>query len=205
MRAHRTAQAVIVAITMTLSASPAAAHMAYRDTASDANAVNTQGERGFGHYGDVATGPASVASADITGVSFAPRFRNGRVSGYAVTVAVAGKVTHGTMFSVFAVTDACSALVVKHVRTAEGKTVTDLGSNCAGGGHRTRDLPPAVVRGSRVTINVPLAALPRGIANGTVLREIYAYTVGVGPNLKPFLHAPKLDIAETHRAYRIGS
>ncbi len=205
MRAHRTAQAVIVAITLALTATPAAAHMAYRDTTSDGNAVNTQGERGFGHGGDVSTGPASVASADITGVSFAPRYRNGRVSGYAVTVAVAGKITDGTMFSVFAVTDACSTVVVKHVRTAEGKKVTDLGSNCAGGGHRTRGLPPAVVRGSRVTINVPLAALPREIGNRTVLREIYACTVGVGPNIKPFLHAPKLDIAETQRMYRIGS
>lgn len=203
MPPHFKASAALVAVALALTTAPAAAAMSYRDTASDANAVNTQGERGFGHGGDIATGAASVSSADITSVRFAPRFRDGRVSGYSVTVAVAGKVADGTMFSVFAVSDACDPLVVKHVRTAEGETLTDLGSSC-GGGRRTRSLPPAVVRGNRVTINVPLSALPRQIGKGTVLREIYAYTVAVGPNVQPFLHAPKLDIAATGKSYRIG-
>ncbi len=94
---------------------------------------------------------------------------------------------------------------MKHVRTVEGKTVTDVGSNCGGAARRTRNLAPAVVRGNRVTITVPFAALPRQIRTGTVLREIYAYTVAVGANVQPFLHAPKLDIAATRRSYRIGS
>ncbi len=201
---HGRTPAIVVALTLTLAATPAAAKMTYRDAAADANAVNTQGKRGLGHDGDVSTGPASVRSADITGVSFTPRYRNGRVSGYAVTVAVAGKVTRGTMFSVAASTGACS-VVVKHVRPAVGETVTDAGSLCEGGHYRVRELAPAVVRGSRVTINVPLSALPRQIKVGTVLREIYAYTVAAGSDVEPFLHAPKLDIAATRRSYRIGS
>lgn len=202
MARHLKVFAALVALVLT--AVPAGASMTYRDTASDANAVNTQGERGFGHGGDVATGPASVASADITSVRFASRFRNGRLSGFAVTVAVADKVVDGTMFSVFAVPGrACDGLVVKHVRTVEGDNVTDLSGSCVGN-RTTGTLPPAVVRGNRVTINVPLRALPPQIRKGTVLREIFAYTVAVGPNVKPYLHAPKLDIAATAKSYRIG-
>lgn len=201
MARHLNVFAALVALA--LSAAPAGAAMSYRDTGSDANAVNTQGERGFGHGGDVATGPVSVASADITSVRFASRYRKGRFSGYAVTVAVADKVVDGTMFSVAAAAGACD-LVVKHVRTAEGDNVTDMLTNC-GGGAATRALPRAVVGGNRVTINVPLRALPPQIRKGTVLREIFAYTVAAGPNVKPYLHAPKLDIAATRRSYRIGS
>lgn len=178
--------------------------MTYGDTSGDANAVNTQGERGFGHGGDVSTGPATVASADITGVTFAKRTRDGRVWAYALTVSVAGKVTDGTMFSVFAVTDKCDPLVVKHVRTAEGERVTELTTNCDRSARMTRRLPQATVRGNQVTMVVPLRALPAQVRKGSVLREIYAYTVAVGPNVRPFLHAPKLDIASTGKTYRIG-
>jgi hypothetical protein len=183
---------------------PAAARMTYGDVVGDANAVNTQGERGFGHGGDVSTGPASAASADITGVTFAKRVRDGRVWAYAVKVTVAGPVRNGTMFSVFAVTSNCDPVVVKHVRTAEGKKVTDLTTSCDGIGRTIRRLPPAKVRGNRVIMTVPLRALPGPIRKGSVLREIYAYTVAVGPDVKPFLHAPKLDIASTGARYRIG-
>lgn len=183
---------------------PAAAGMRYSDTSGDANAVNTQGERGFGHGGDVSTGRASVASADITDVTFANRRRNGRVWAYAVKVRLAGKPANGTMFSVFAVSDNCDPITVKHVRTAEGKKVTDVTASCDGKGRITRRLPPARVRGNTVIMTVPLRTLP-GVGRGSVLSEIYAYTVAVGPNVEPFLHAPKLDIASTGAAFRIGN
>lgn len=179
--------------------------MEYDDVSGDANAVNTQGERGFGHGGDVSTGPVTAASADITRVAFKRWVKRGNVRGYTVTVSVAGPVTDGTMFSVFAVTEDCDPVTVQHVRTAEGETLTELRAGCAGSPRTSRTLPPAIVRGSRVTIRVPLSALPTQVRMGTVLGEIYAYTVAVGPNVKPFLHAPKLDIAATRDTYRIGS
>lgn len=203
MRTHLKSLAALAVLAFAL-ATPAAARMSYSDVSGDANAVNTQGKRGFGHGGDVSTGPASVASADITEVSFSKRTRDGRLWGYAVKLTMAGKVSDGTMFSVFAVTGNCDPMTAKHVRTVEGKKVTELTSDCDGRGRIIRRLPPATVRGNTVTMTVPLKALPMGVRRGSLLSEIYAYTVAVGPNVEPFLHAPKLDIASTGATYRIG-
>ncbi len=152
------------------------------DPGGDANFLNDGGEF---HTGNQPT-PGSDPSLDLREVRFTPlRAANGTTTGFVVTVTTEAPLRDRAQITVYSQTRSCGAVQIKYV---DGARSTRLRYDGSGG----RPRPPAALLttgcssggvlletardGRRLTVTVPLYALPSKARADNVLQRINAYS-----------------------------
>lgn len=136
----------------------------FTDPAGDANAINGQGEKGFGSI-DAPTGEASIKEADVRRVKLRPTYAAGGVTrnGFKVVVTTTGTPKGGAQYWLDGkVEGRCDrVLVYHHPGSVTHAARTTISFNCGDGSDlHVADLAPARLKGTTLVIRVPNAALP---------------------------------------------
>lgn len=172
------------------------------DPTGDANGVNGQPELIGGPDPNVATGPASYASADIVSVSFVNNFATKKVKrktvkapvSFTVTLTLAAAPDARTYYGVTANVPGCSQGVTFEYSTQPIYGADDV--NCFDGS-TFNDYPAmsAVIKGNSISWTVPVAGIPVG----TKLTGLAAHA---GEGVLGAM--PTLDEAETTATFTVG-
>jgi hypothetical protein len=190
MRARiATALAAISCMALATGSHAATAKPQIVDPKGDANAVNGQG---FLIGGPTASSPASVAAADITGVTFATTFKRihrvRTATGFTVKMTLAAAPTGNFMYRVTAVGAGCDDLFFEY--TTGGTAV-----RCPATPPKPDidyDAPDAKVKGTSITWTIPSTAIR--------LKSKFTDLEGTTRVLAVVVTAPQVDDAYTDGA-----
>lgn len=187
--------------------------LTWTDAAGDANGLNSQGGLLPAGPDNTAT-PVSIASDDITSVTFARTDDSKAVTGLKVTMTLTAAPAAGALYRVTGAADGCSTFWFQYTWTVGGAPLATLRNNCGvtatttnsvSGGTVSTPITAAVV-GTSIVWTVPLAQLPAGIIVGSALKpalgEVRAVVGAAGTSL---LTAPVIDQTPVQSStYAIG-
>lgn len=168
------------------------------DPAGDANGLNDQG---VGAPVPEQTTPAADAGADITSVLFQStvtgKGKKKQVTGFTITLALAGAPQPGTIYRVAGAAGSCASLFFEYTTSL---TATKPGSaRCAGIPTSTPvDITDASVKGNSVVWTVPVSSFPVG----TVISGLNAQTRFNATS--PGITAPQIDYASSSNTFTVG-
>lgn len=175
------------------------------DPTGDANGVNGQPELIGGPDPNVATGPASYASADVVSVTFVNNYVTKKIKrktvkipvSFTVTLTLAGAPDTRTYYGVTATTKSCPDGVTFEYSTQPVYGADDVNCFDSSGTGSFNDYPAtaAVVKGNTISWTVADSGLPVG----TVLTNLGAHAgEGVLGGM------PTLDEAESTATFTVG-
>lgn len=149
----------------------------FTDPADDANAINGQGEKGFGSI-DVPTGEASIDEADLRRVQLRPTYAADGVTrnGFKVIITTTGTPKGGAQYWLDGhVTGRCDrVLVYHHPGSVTHAARTSISFNCGDGSDLyVAELPLARVKGTTMVVRVPDDALPDWVSPAHRLSRIW--------------------------------
>ena len=176
------------------------------DPSGDANGVNDQALGA--PVPSAGTGPASLAAADITGVTFATTFGKKKVhrktvkvvKGFTVTMALAAAPSlPNIIYRVSAAAAGCGTDVFFEY-TSGGDTQVRCPNEDVTKDSTTYTSAPAVVKDKTITWSLPVSAFPAGTSFST----LNAQTRQVTSSPVVSLTAPQYDYASSNATFTVG-